>query len=115
MLSEDKLMLTHLDLMKNLVTAMAGVAAEDYVFGMLSTGGRTISARQRGPRMRWCAVYGMSQAIGPVTVGEKPGQVFIGREMANTATSPPPRTNSWTQRRAGWRTRPRTRPSGSSR
>src|ERR1039458_8714598 len=31
------------------------------------------------------SVYGMSEAIGPVTVGEKPGEVFIGREMANTA------------------------------
>ena len=31
------------------------------------------------------SVYGMSEAIGPVTVGEKPGEVFIGKEMANTA------------------------------
>src|SRR5262249_1893251 len=28
------------------------------------------------------AVYGMSPAIGPVTVGEKPGEVFIGRDLA---------------------------------
>ena len=27
----------------------------------------------------------MSEAIGPVTVGEKPGEVFIARELANTA------------------------------
>jgi cell division protease FtsH len=31
------------------------------------------------------SVYGMSEAIGPVTVGEKPGEVFIARELANTA------------------------------
>ena len=52
--SEDKLMLTHLDLMKNLVTAMAGVAAEDYVFGMLlHRRERTTSTKPPRPRMRW--------------------------------------------------------------
>ena len=29
------------------------------------------------------AFYGMSPAIGPVAVGEKPGEVFIGRDLAN--------------------------------
>jgi cell division protease FtsH len=83
--SEDKLMLTHLDLMKNLVTAMAGVAAEDYVFGMLSTGGENDLGEATATAHAMVAVYGMSDAIGPVTVGEKPGEVFIGKEMANTA------------------------------
>jgi cell division protease FtsH len=83
--SEDKLMLTHLDLTKNLVTAMAGVAAEDYVFGMLSTGGENDLNEATTTAHAMVSVYGMSEAIGPVTVGEKPGEVFIGREMANTA------------------------------
>ena len=83
--SEDKLMLTHLDLMKNLVTAMAGVAAEDYVFGMLSTGGENDLSEATTTAHAMVSVYGMSEAIGPVTVGEKPGEVFIGKEMANTA------------------------------
>jgi cell division protease FtsH len=83
--SEDKLMLTHLDLVKNLVTAMAGVAAEDYVFGMLSTGGENDLSEATTTAHAMVSVYGMSEAIGPVTVGEKPGEVFIGREMANTA------------------------------
>jgi len=83
--SEDKLMLTHLDLQKNLVTAMAGVAAEDYVFGMLSTGGEDDLNEATATAHAMVSVYGMSEAIGPVTVGEKPGEVFIGREMGNTA------------------------------
>jgi cell division protease FtsH len=83
--SEDKLMLTHLDLTKNLVTAMAGVAAEDYVFGMLSTGGENDLNEATTTAHAMVSVYGMSEAIGPVTVGEKPGEVFIGKEMANTA------------------------------
>jgi cell division protease FtsH len=83
--SEDKLMLTHLDLMKNLVTTMAGVAAEDYVFGMLSTGGENDLDEATKTAHAMVSVWGMSEAIGPVTVGEKPGEVFIARELANTA------------------------------
>jgi cell division protease FtsH len=83
--SEDKLMLTHLDLTKNLITAMAGVAAEDYVFSMLSTGGEGDIAEATATAHAMVSVYGMSEAIGPVTVGEKPGEVFIARELANTA------------------------------
>jgi cell division protease FtsH len=83
--SEDKLMLTHLDLTKNLITAMAGVAAEDYVFGMLSTGGESDLGEATATAHAMVSVYGMSEAIGPVTVGEKPGEVFIARELANTA------------------------------
>jgi cell division protease FtsH len=83
--SEDKLMLTHLDLTKNLVTTMAGVAAEDYVFGMLSTGGENDLDEATNTAHAMVSVWGMSEAIGPVTVGEKPGEIFIARDLAKTA------------------------------
>ena len=81
--SEDKMLLTHLDLVKNLVTSMAGAAAEEYVFKSLSTGveGDIDTATKTAHSM--VAVYGMSEAIGPVAIGEKPGEVFIGRDIAN--------------------------------
>jgi cell division protease FtsH len=81
--SEEKLVLTHLDLTKNLITSMAGVAAEDYVFGMLSTGGESDLEQATKTAHAMVSVYGMSEAIGPVAVGEKPGEVFIGRDLAN--------------------------------
>jgi cell division protease FtsH len=80
--SEEKLLLTHLDLTKNLITSMAGVAAEDYVFGMLSTGGEGDLEQATKTAHSMVAVYGMSEAIGPVAVGEKPGEIFIGRDLA---------------------------------
>jgi len=80
--SEDKAMLTHLDLTKTLVTGMAGVAAEDYVFSMLSTGGENDLEEATKTAHAMVSVYGMSEAIGPVTVGEKPGELFIAREMS---------------------------------
>jgi cell division protease FtsH len=81
--SEDKLLLTHLDLARNLITSMAGVSAEDYVFGMLSTGGESDLEQATKTAHSMVAVYGMSEAIGPVAIGEKPGEIFIGRDLAN--------------------------------
>ncbi len=81
--SEDKLILTQLDLTKNLVTAMAGAAAEDYVFGMLSTGVEDDLEHATKTAHAMASVYGMSDRIGPVAIGEKPGEVFIGRDLAN--------------------------------
>jgi cell division protease FtsH len=81
--SSDKTSLSHLEMLQNLVTAMAGAAAEDFVFGMLSTGveGDLEEATHMAHAM--VAFYGMSPEIGPVTIGEKPGEVFIGRDLAN--------------------------------
>jgi len=81
--SSDKTLLSHLELSKTLVTTMAGAAAEDYAFGMLSTGveGDLEEASKIAHAM--VAFYGMSPAIWPVTIGEKPGEVFIGRDLAN--------------------------------
>jgi cell division protease FtsH len=81
--SSDKMLLSHLDLVRSLITSMAGAAAEDYVFGMLSTGveGDLEVATKMAHSM--VSVYGMSPAIGPVAVGERPEEVFIGRDLAN--------------------------------
>jgi cell division protease FtsH len=76
-------MQTHLDLVKSLVTTMAGAASEMYVFGMLSTGVENDLEHATKIAHSMCAIYGMSPAIGPVTIGEKPGEVFIGRDLAN--------------------------------
>jgi cell division protease FtsH len=81
--SSDKMLLSHLDLSKNLVTAMAGAAAEDFVFGMLSTGIESDIEEATRMAHAMVAFYGMSPEIGPVTIGEKPGEVFIGRDLAN--------------------------------
>src|SRR5262245_22233832 len=81
--SSDKLMLSHLELAKNLVTSMGGAAAEDFVFGMLSTGVEVDIAEASKMAHAMVSFYGMSPAIGPVTIGEKPGEVFIGRDLAN--------------------------------
>ncbi|HEX4280821.1 MAG TPA: ATP-dependent zinc metalloprotease FtsH [Solirubrobacteraceae bacterium] len=87
--SSDQLMLTELDLTKQLTTMMAGAAAESYVFGMLSTGVEDDIEQATKVAHAMVAVYGMSPAIGPVLIGQKEGQVFIGRDLANMGNVAP--------------------------
>jgi cell division protease FtsH len=81
--SSDAMMLSHLELSKQLVTTMAGAAAESFVFGTLSTGVEDDLERATKMAHAMVAFYGMSPAVGPVAIGEKEGQVFIGRDLAN--------------------------------
>jgi len=81
--TNDQLTLSHLDLTKQLITIMGGAAAESFVFGTLSTGVEDDLEQATKIAHSMVAVYGMSQAVGPVAVGEKQGQVFIGRDLAN--------------------------------
>ena len=80
--SEDQLTLTHLDLVKNLVTAMAGVAAEEYVFGMLSTGSDKDLEEATQTAHSMVAVYGMSEAIGPIAISAAPEETFISKDTS---------------------------------
>jgi cell division protease FtsH len=50
---------------------------------MLSTGPEADIEQATKIAHSMVAVYGMSPAIGPVAIGEKEGQVFIGRDLAN--------------------------------
>ncbi len=81
--SSDQIMLTELDLLKQLVTTMGGAAAESFAFGMLSTGPEGDIEHATKVAHSMVAIYGMSPAVGPVLIGEKEGQVFIGRDLAN--------------------------------
>jgi cell division protease FtsH len=87
--ASDQLSQTELDLHKQLITSMGGAAAEDLAFGMLSTGAENDIDSATKTAHAMCAVYGMSAAIGPVAIGEKEGQVFIGRDLANMGNVAP--------------------------
>ncbi len=66
----------------DLAAALGGRAAEEIVFGEVSTGASsdleyvTRTARDMVTR------YGMSEALGPITFGQKHELVFLGRELS---------------------------------
>jgi cell division protease FtsH len=80
---QDHIMLTELDLQKQLITTMAGAAAEEFTFGMLSTGSEGDIHHATSVAHSMAASYGMSPTIGPVSIGQKEGLAFVGRDFAN--------------------------------
>jgi cell division protease FtsH len=87
--SGDQQLMTQLDLTKRLIATMGGAAAESFVFAMLSTGVEEDLDQATKIAHSMVAIYGMSPAVGPVTIGEKEGQVFIGRDLANMGNVAP--------------------------
>src|SRR5262249_39386937 len=74
---------------KGLITTMAGASAEDLVFAMLSTGVEDDLHEATKIAHAMVVSYGMSPEIGPVAIGEKQGEVFIGRDLANLSNVAP--------------------------
>jgi cell division protease FtsH len=79
---EDRYSLTREQMEAMLRHAMGGRAAEEIVFGHLSTGAS--NDLQQATRMAHEMVcsYGMSDRIGPVSYNDDSGDVFLGRDFA---------------------------------
>jgi cell division protease FtsH len=79
---EDRYSLTRQQMEAMLRHAMGGRAAEEIVFGHLSTGAS--NDLQQATRMAHEMVcsYGMSERIGPVSYNDDSGDVFLGRDFA---------------------------------
>src|SRR5260370_19584814 len=66
-----------------LITIMAGAAGEDIYFGELAPGVEGGLDRASKLARSMVVSYGMSDAFGPVSIGEKAGEVFLGRDIQN--------------------------------
>ncbi len=79
--SEDTMM-SKKTMEANIVTLLAGRAAEEIVFGDYTSG--AVSDLDRASQLARAMVrqYGMSDVIGPVSFGERSEMVFLGRELA---------------------------------
>jgi cell division protease FtsH len=81
--SADRLVLQKDDLVRQLITVMAGAAGEDLYFGQMSTGVEGDLDRASKLARSMVVSYGMSEEFGPVSTGEKAGEVFLGRDIQN--------------------------------
>ncbi|MDR3043680.1 MAG: ATP-dependent zinc metalloprotease FtsH [Desulfovibrio sp.] len=71
-------------LLNNLVLLLGGRVAEEVVFNDITTGaGNDIERATKMARKMVCE-WGMSEAIGPMNIGEQGEEVFIGREWAHS-------------------------------
>jgi cell division protease FtsH len=77
----DALVVKRPDLERQLITIMAGAAGEQLEFASLSTGASDDLHAATQLARRMVTSFGMSEALGPVTIGEAGGEVFLGASL----------------------------------
>jgi len=77
----DALLRQEPDLQRQLIVLTAGAAGEELEFGCLSTGVHDDLYAATSLARRMVTSFGMSPALGPVTIGETAGEVFLGASL----------------------------------
>jgi cell division protease FtsH len=81
---EDRYSITRKQLEATLVMTYGGRVAEELVFGrdQVTTGAASDIQKATGLARRYVSQWGLSDAIGPVLVGDNEQEVFLGRELS---------------------------------
>jgi len=77
----DAVVMQEPDLRRHLIAIVAGFAAERIEFGVVSTGVHDDLHAATALARKMVASFGMSEELGPVTIGEKEGEVFLGASL----------------------------------
>jgi cell division protease FtsH len=77
---EDKNSLSKVELESKITMAFGGRAAELIVFNKMTTGAANDIKQASGMARSMVCKWGMSDLIGPISIGEQNQEVFIGRE-----------------------------------
>ncbi len=78
---EEKYIYTKEELLARLTGMLGGRAAEEVVFGDLSTGAYDDLKKSTEIAKRMVVSYGMSERIGPLSLGRENGNVFLGEDL----------------------------------
>jgi cell division protease FtsH len=78
---EDRYLMPRRKILGDLSYAMGGFAAEQLVFGDITTGSENDIERATKIARRMVTEYGMSRDLGPIAYGQKDELVFLGREI----------------------------------
>jgi cell division protease FtsH len=79
--TEDRYLYSKTQFEGVLTTLLAGYAAEEVVFGDVTTGAENDLERATGIARKMVTEFGMSKRIGPITMGHKEELIFLGREI----------------------------------
>ncbi|HWI54603.1 MAG TPA: ATP-dependent zinc metalloprotease FtsH [Desulfobacteria bacterium] len=79
--TEDRYYRTKSMLLNEIVILLGGRVAEQLVLHDISTGAQNDLERATSIARKMIMEYGMSEAIGPLTLGRKTEQVFLGRDI----------------------------------
>jgi cell division protease FtsH len=80
--TEDRFLITREELVDELAMLLGGRVAEEMVIGDITTGAQNDLERATKIARQMVTEYGMSDTLGPLTLGQKQGEVFLGRDFA---------------------------------
>ena len=82
---DDRVSVTREQIEARLVMAYGGRVAEEMVFGRdhVTTGASSDIQQATGIARRYVSQWGLSDAIGPILVGDNEQEVFLGRELSS--------------------------------
>lgn len=79
--AEDRYLITKSQILDKVAMALGGRAAEDLVFGQISTGAQDDLEKSTKMVRDMITEYGMSETLGPMTFGQRTDLVFLGRDL----------------------------------
>jgi cell division protease FtsH len=79
--TEDRFLLSELELNSRLMVLLGGRVAEGIAFGEISTGGADDLTRATDVARRMVTEYGMSPALGPVRLAADPQAAYLGQAI----------------------------------
>ena len=79
--SEDKFLMSKSQMIDNMTAALGGRAAEQIVFNEVWTGAQSDLEKVTDMARRMICEFGMSENLGPLTLGKRSGPVFLGRDF----------------------------------
>ena len=77
---KEKFMATKNELLDQIAILLGGRASEEIVFGDVSTGAQNDLERASELARNMVCTYGMSERLGPITLGKKQTSLFLGTE-----------------------------------
>lgn len=81
---EDKYLTTRSELFDEMAMALGGRAAEELIFGDLSSGAGDDINKVTEMARKMVMQFGMSEQMGPLAYGADQGSIFLGRDMGRT-------------------------------
>lgn len=81
--TEDKFLVAKAEMLDNLAMFLGGRVAEEMIFSDVTTGASDDLSKATKMARQMVTEYGMSEKIGPMTLGQKQDQVFLGRDFAS--------------------------------
>jgi cell division protease FtsH len=103
--AEDKFLTTRAELTDTMAMTLGGRAAEEIVFGEITTGASNDLEKVTATAKQMVMRFGMSDKLGPRVFGHDHGQPFLGREF-----SPSPTTRTRSRARSTTRSAASSRP-----